>query len=173
MKNYGLLDKSKAPKPRREKTESDIVLRHSDVRRSVRESLEARRKDVVSQFEREVENLRRRSSARPAENAAGNSSPVVGEDGLLVQVTLVFGLYSLSLLSFFGKGWFLVLLLVRLKGKQWVVEDFKVAFVSVLPKTSQFFFFRKLQVSRRKYISILFQYLGSRVSAYLFYSLIL
>ncbi|KAK9869574.1 hypothetical protein WA026_003326 [Henosepilachna vigintioctopunctata] len=33
-------------KPRREKTESDIVLRNSDARRSIRESLESRKRDV-------------------------------------------------------------------------------------------------------------------------------
>lgn len=33
-------------KPRREKTESDIVLRNSDARKSIRESLEARRRET-------------------------------------------------------------------------------------------------------------------------------
>lgn len=53
-------------KPRREKTESDIVLRQTDARKGLRENLEARRKDIESQFLREADIIRRRSS-RPIE----------------------------------------------------------------------------------------------------------
>ncbi|CAG9859544.1 unnamed protein product [Phyllotreta striolata] len=49
-------------RPRREKTESDLVLRNSEARRSIRETLEARRKEVEAQFAKEAENMRRRSS---------------------------------------------------------------------------------------------------------------
>ncbi|KAJ8929789.1 hypothetical protein NQ314_017492 [Rhamnusium bicolor] len=62
-------------RPRREKTESDIVLRHSEARRSIRESLEARRKEVESQFAKEAENMRRRSS-KPIEINSLNLSNI-------------------------------------------------------------------------------------------------
>ncbi|XP_044752776.1 mitogen-activated protein kinase kinase kinase kinase 4 isoform X3 [Coccinella septempunctata] len=42
----GLIKIEDVFKPRREKTESDIVLRNSDARRSIRESLEARRRET-------------------------------------------------------------------------------------------------------------------------------
>ncbi|XP_063918352.1 serine/threonine-protein kinase mig-15 isoform X5 [Zophobas morio] len=68
-------------KPRREKTESDIVLRNSDARRSVRESLEARRREVEAQFAKEVENMRKRNS-RPIEiNPISLSTPTNSIDG--------------------------------------------------------------------------------------------
>ncbi|CAH1133988.1 unnamed protein product [Ceutorhynchus assimilis] len=49
-------------RPRREKTESDIVLRHSEARRSIRETLEARRREVEVQFAQEAADMRRRNS---------------------------------------------------------------------------------------------------------------
>ncbi|XP_030751084.1 serine/threonine-protein kinase mig-15 isoform X3 [Sitophilus oryzae] len=66
-------------RPRREKTESDIVLRHSEARRSIRETLEARRRDVERQFAREAEGARRRSS-RPIETGGGTTIRSVGGD---------------------------------------------------------------------------------------------
>lgn len=76
-------------KPRREKTESDIVLRNSDARRSVRESLEARRREVEAQFAKEVENMRKRNS-RPIEiNPISLSTPtnsIDGDEYLYIQV---------------------------------------------------------------------------------------
>lgn len=89
-------DDSAVLRPRREKTESDIVLRHSEARRGIRESLEARRREVESQFAREAENMRRRST-RPIEvnsialSSATNS--IGGEEYLFMQVTLSFGLF--------------------------------------------------------------------------------
>nr|CAH7746997.1 unnamed protein product [Callosobruchus chinensis] len=62
-------------RPRREKTESDIVLRHSEVRRSIRETLEARRREVESQFAKEAESMRRRSS-KPIEVNSLNTSNI-------------------------------------------------------------------------------------------------
>lgn len=99
-KNYGLLnagrkntavlrEDSNLIRPRREKTESDIVLRHSEARKGIRESLEARRREVETQFAKEAENIRRRST-RPIEvnsialSSATNS--VEGEEYLFMQV---------------------------------------------------------------------------------------
>lgn len=77
-------------RPRREKTESDIVLRHSDVRRSIRESLEARRREVESQFAKEADNIRRRSS-KPIEmnplNVSTSSNSTAGDEFSFIQVT--------------------------------------------------------------------------------------
>ncbi|XP_057653061.1 mitogen-activated protein kinase kinase kinase kinase 4 isoform X2 [Diorhabda carinulata] len=76
-------------RPRREKTESDLVLRHSEARRSIRETLEARRKEVEAQFAKEAENMRRRSS-KPIEmnvldvsnisNSSSTSNSTVGDE---------------------------------------------------------------------------------------------
>lgn len=99
-KNYGLLNAGKKNvavlredsnliRPRREKTESDIVLRHSEARKGIRESLEARRREVETQFAKEAENMRRRST-RPIEvnsialSSATNS--IDGEEYLFLQV---------------------------------------------------------------------------------------
>lgn len=99
-KNYGLLNAGKKNasvlredsnliRLRREKTESDIVLRHSEARKGIRESLEARRREVETQFAKEAENIRRRST-RPIEvnsialSSATNS--VEGEEYLFMQV---------------------------------------------------------------------------------------
>ncbi|KAF2880371.1 hypothetical protein ILUMI_25787 [Ignelater luminosus] len=68
-------------KPRREKTESDIVLRHSEVRRGLRESLEARRKDIESQFLREVDIIRRRNSRLNDVNSVALSTATNSIDG--------------------------------------------------------------------------------------------
>ncbi|KAI4466486.1 serine/threonine-protein kinase tao [Holotrichia oblita] len=57
-----LQDNAANVRPRREKTESDIVLRYSEARKCLRESLEARRKEVEKQFAKEADNVRRRSS---------------------------------------------------------------------------------------------------------------
>ncbi|XP_028147069.1 mitogen-activated protein kinase kinase kinase kinase 4 isoform X2 [Diabrotica virgifera virgifera] len=62
-------------RPRREKTESDLVLRHSEARRSIRETLEARRREVEAQFAKEAESMRRRSS-KPIEMNALNISNI-------------------------------------------------------------------------------------------------
>lgn len=84
-------------KPRREKTESYIVLRQSEARREI---LEARRREVELQFAKEAENMRRRS-ARPIEvnsialSSATNS--VSGEEYPFLQV-----IFS----SFCFTGWF-------------------------------------------------------------------
>lgn len=79
--------------PRREKTESDIVLRNSDARRSVRESLEARRREVEAQFAKEVDNMKRRNS-RPIEIntiSLSATNSVDGEEYLYIQV--IFGYF--------------------------------------------------------------------------------
>lgn len=116
-RNYGLSnDKKDADilnsiiRPRREKTESDIVLRHSEARRSIRESLEARRREVESQFAKEAENMRRRSS-KPIEinslnlsnisNTSTGSNLTVGDEFSFIQVIFgLFGLFSGCLLIF-------------------------------------------------------------------------
>lgn len=86
-------------RPRREKTESDIVLRHSEVRRSIRESLEARRRTDEAHFAKEVENIRRRSS-RPLDlsslnisNISTSSNSTAGDEFSFIQV--IFGLFGL------------------------------------------------------------------------------
>lgn len=95
-KNYGFLNANKKNvreensnfiRPRREKTESDIVLRHSEARKGIRESLEARRREVEQQFAKEAENMRRRST-RPIEvsSIALSSATVEGEEYLFMQV---------------------------------------------------------------------------------------
>ncbi|XP_050310027.1 mitogen-activated protein kinase kinase kinase kinase 4 isoform X3 [Anthonomus grandis grandis] len=78
-------------RPRREKTESDIVLRHSEARRSIRETLEARRKEVENQFAREAESMRRRNS-KPIEihslnvsNISGGSQSIDGDEFSFIQ----------------------------------------------------------------------------------------
>lgn len=79
-------------KPRREKTESDIVLRNSDARRGIKEQLEARRREVELQFAKEADNMRKRNS-RPIEinslvllSSATNS--IDCEEYLFIQVTI-------------------------------------------------------------------------------------
>ncbi|GJQ86015.1 msn [Trypoxylus dichotomus] len=62
LKTIALLQDNANLRPRREKTESDIVLRYSEARKCLRESLEARRKEVEKQFAKEADNARRRSS---------------------------------------------------------------------------------------------------------------
>ncbi|KAF5294070.1 hypothetical protein FQA39_LY13544 [Lamprigera yunnana] len=52
-------------KPRREKTESDIVLRNSETRKCLKECLEVRQRDIESQFLRDSES--RRSNSRPVD----------------------------------------------------------------------------------------------------------
>lgn len=99
-KSYGFLNANKKTvaalredsnliRPRREKTESDIVLRHSEARKGIRESLEARRKEVETQFAKEAENMRRRST-RPIEvnsiALSSATSSVEGEEYLFIQV---------------------------------------------------------------------------------------
>lgn len=91
-------------RPRREKTESDIVLRHSEARRSIRESLEARRREVEAQFAKEAENMRRRSS-RPIDVSSLNisnisttsSNSTAGDEFSFIQV--IFGLFGLFFFS--------------------------------------------------------------------------
>ncbi|KAJ8979337.1 hypothetical protein NQ317_006972 [Molorchus minor] len=82
-------------RPSWEKTESDIVLKHSEARRSIRESLEARRREVESQFAKEAENMRRRSS-RPIEinslnlsnslNTTTGSNSTAGDEFSFIQI---------------------------------------------------------------------------------------
>lgn len=88
-KDYGMILRvdGNFVKPRREKTESDIVLRNSDARKSVRESLEARRREVEAQFAKEVEKIRNRNS-RPIEI---NTNSFDGEEYLYIQV--IFGFF--------------------------------------------------------------------------------
>lgn len=97
-------------RPRREKTESDLVLRNSEARRSIRETLEARRKEVEAQFAKEAENMRRRSS-KPIEmnalnisnisNSSAGSNSTVGDEFSFIQV--IFGLFGLIFfLIYFG-----------------------------------------------------------------------
>lgn len=88
-------------RPRREKTESDIVLRHSEVRRSIRESLEARRREVEQQFAKDVESIRRKKM-RPVETnsialSTATNSIVDTEEYLFIQVNLCFILYLVFL----------------------------------------------------------------------------
>lgn len=99
-KSYGFLNANKKNvavlredsnliRPRREKTESDIVLRHSEARKGIRESLEARRREVETQFAKEAENMRRRST-RPIDVSSialsSATSTVEGEEYLFIQV---------------------------------------------------------------------------------------
>lgn len=95
-KDYGIINNllrvdGNFVKPRREKTESDIVLRNSDARRSLRESLEARRREVETQFAKEVENMKKRNS-RPIEicsvSLTSATNSVDGEEYLYIQVIL-------------------------------------------------------------------------------------
>ncbi|XP_044735697.1 serine/threonine-protein kinase mig-15 isoform X2 [Chrysoperla carnea] len=67
-------DTSSFIRPRREKTESDIVLRNSVTRQELRESLEARRREVEGQFSRHADDIRRRNS-RPLDLPSMNNSP--------------------------------------------------------------------------------------------------
>ncbi|XP_008194007.1 serine/threonine-protein kinase mig-15 isoform X9 [Tribolium castaneum] len=90
-KDYGMILRvdGNFVKPRREKTESDIVLRNSDARKSVRESLEARRREVEAQFAKEVEKIRNRNS-RPIEInslslSTTTSNSFDGEEYLYIQ----------------------------------------------------------------------------------------
>ncbi|KAL3283479.1 hypothetical protein HHI36_006619 [Cryptolaemus montrouzieri] len=77
----GLMKLEDIFKPRREKTESDIVLRNSDARRSIRESLEARR--------REIDNLGKNRSSRNVEvNSAllsSTTNSLSGDEYLFIQ----------------------------------------------------------------------------------------
>lgn len=63
LKNIGFLRNPKLDflRPRREKTESDIVLRNSS-RQYLRDNLEARRKEMENKFSQEADEFRRRSS---------------------------------------------------------------------------------------------------------------
>lgn len=91
-------------RPRREKTESDIVLRHSEARRSIRESLEARRRDVEAQFAKEAENIRRRIT-RPIDvsslNISNSSNSTAGDEFSFIQV--IFWLFGLIFSGAFSR----------------------------------------------------------------------
>ncbi|XP_049822517.1 mitogen-activated protein kinase kinase kinase kinase 4 isoform X4 [Aethina tumida] len=98
-KNYGLISSDKqrnSPvksifkdnflRPRREKTESEIVLRNSEARRSIRETLEARRREMETQF---ADSIGRRGS-RPTDVSAmnlstGTNSSTEGEGYVFLQ----------------------------------------------------------------------------------------
>lgn len=64
LKSIGFLRDPKLDflRPRREKTESDIVLRNSASRQGLRDNLQARRREVESKFSQEADDFRRRSS---------------------------------------------------------------------------------------------------------------
>lgn len=74
-------------KPRREKTESDIVLRNSAFRQGLRSNLEARRTEIESKFSQEANDFRRRS-AKPLDISI-NSDKVSFDAGeyMYLQVT--------------------------------------------------------------------------------------
>lgn len=80
-------------RPRREKTESDIVLRKNlEARKSIRETLEARRREVEIQFAKEAEIIRRRSS-KPLDislNSSTGSNSTAGDEFSFIQVTFWF-----------------------------------------------------------------------------------
>lgn len=64
LKSIGFLRDTKLDffRPRREKTESDIVLRNSTTRQGLRDNLQARRREMESKFSQEADEFRRRSS---------------------------------------------------------------------------------------------------------------
>lgn len=78
--------KSALLKPRREKTESDIVLRRSEARRGLKEILDGRRKEPDSPLSAELEVARRRCS-RPVDSVALSTATnsISGEDYLYLQ----------------------------------------------------------------------------------------
>lgn len=90
-------------RPRREKTESDIVLRYSEARKCLRESLEARRKEVEKQFAKEADNVRRRNS-RQVDSIILSASAASANDGAndtlkqqqVIDVTLILDTQSLK-----------------------------------------------------------------------------
>lgn len=85
LKSIGLIRGAEAKldflRPRREKTESDIVLRSSAARQGLRDNLEARRKEMESKFSREADDMRRRNS-RPIDinSTASVASPTQSID---------------------------------------------------------------------------------------------
>lgn len=98
LKNIGFLRDSKLDflRPRREKTESDIVLHNSMSRQGLRDNLDARRREVESKFSQEANDFRRRSS-RPLDissiaSLSPTKQPHDAGEYLYLQVT--------SLLSF-------------------------------------------------------------------------
>lgn len=95
-------------RPRREKTESDIMLRHSEARKGLRENLEARRREVESQLAREADSTRRRAS-RTVESVALSTATnsINGEEYLYLQVNFT---------SFYFSFFFPSLFLISLSG---------------------------------------------------------
>lgn len=81
LKSIGVLRNENVVKPRREKTESDIVLRNSEARKSLRENLESRRRDIESQFLREADNIRKRNSRPIDVNSVALSTTTNSIDG--------------------------------------------------------------------------------------------
>lgn len=65
-------------RPRRERTEGDIVLQRS--RQELRDNLEARRIDVEMRFSREAEKMRKRNQRPVTETEIGNSSSSSSEE---------------------------------------------------------------------------------------------
>lgn len=96
MKNIGFLRDKKLDflRPRREKTESELVVRQSATRQGLRDNLEARRIEVENRFSKEADEFRRRS-ARPLDINNSNSTKQidVGEYTYL-QVTCFLHLIS-------------------------------------------------------------------------------
>lgn len=88
-------------RPRREKTESDIMLRHSEARKGLRENLEARRREVESQLAREADNTRRRAS-RTVDSVALSTATnsINGEEYLYLQVNFTSFYFSFFLFFF-------------------------------------------------------------------------
>lgn len=89
-------------RPRREKTESDIVLRSSAARQGLRDSLETRRKELESKFSREADDMRRRNS-RPIDiNSSGSvASPTQSIDAGEYLYLQVNGFFSFIQIRYF------------------------------------------------------------------------
>lgn len=74
-------------KPRREKTESDIVLRNSASRQGLRNNLELRRFEIENKYSQETNNFRRRSSKPLNNSITDDKLPLDGGEYLYLQVT--------------------------------------------------------------------------------------
>lgn len=83
-------------RPRREKTESDIVLRHTEARRGLKENLEIRRKELECRLNKEADNRRRSSKAIDSLALSTATNSISGEDYLYIQQVISY----LSILFF-------------------------------------------------------------------------
>ncbi|XP_022900991.2 serine/threonine-protein kinase mig-15 isoform X3 [Onthophagus taurus] len=79
-KGVAVLRDNSLLKPRREKTESDITLRYSEARKSLRENLEAHRRQIERQFSAEAENIRRRNSRQFDSILSTATNSIDGDD---------------------------------------------------------------------------------------------